>query len=522
MEDQGRVLWGHGSTMLRRISRLPNHVVALLRDEGVEDVVEAEFIPPSGTFPNEFRWEALQHSYAACTVHNPSYLSSPSTSEYWYPSSAQSIDTIDVLWLSPTVFLSFFALCDEDAGEFSYDCSIAFQRREGGAMKGYFFLVYSLSSFFEGEVDEPSLLPFQFFQHVTAFLPVNYFSSITLYRVGIHPERCPVGHLLQFLGIVPTGCCARFILNGRSSITKDELRAIFSFPFHPDVKLGFDHYPFRESVPMIEMLRGVQHLRAIEIPWQVFGTDRGDPEAAPAFQFAVRSSNLMMYASCPLSSSMLETVATIHNVDDIQIKSYRSDSADQESMLDRCIRPFLSGRLNTKRLRVHLFGDTGVFLRMTRIKKWAAAVTVPCKSKTLNSFNVWFYPVRDHAPMNLGDVKEWDTEIFPSLVLNCGEKLIQQPLYEGTLLRAIQAINRGIVYHKITGHHPFDMRMANAGLIYQLLRMVASETQGVGGSNTNELPRHGREARSPPQSVGSSLSGSKRPVAALHSELKRV
>jgi hypothetical protein len=494
--------------MLRQVSRLPNHIIAQLLDEGVEEVLEAELITPSGAFPTEFRWEAL---YKA---------------------------NITVLWLSPTVFISTRVLCDEDAGEFSYYCSIEFllQKenivRRGQKIVEYTqreieFLVYSLSAFSEGEFDEPSLLPFQFFQHVTALLPPNYFDSIRIYRIGIHPERCPIDHLLQFLNIVPTGAMQQVeavdsfttvILNGRRSITEDELRVIFSYPFHPNVKLEFDDYPFREPVSMIEMLRDAQHLRSIEIPWQVCGMD--GPEKA-AFEFSVRSSKLMISGWAPRSSSVLDIIATFHNMDDIQIESYESDCADQQRMLDRCICPFLSGRLKTKHLRVHLFGGAAR-LRMNRIKKWAAEVTVPCKSKTLHMFNVWIYPVYGQPPVNLFKVKEWDKEILPCLVLNyCGEKLIQRPFYEGILPTAIQAINQGMVYRKATGHHPFDMRVANAGLIYMLLRMAAGETEGIGRSNIDEFPSNCPEATNPPPIVTSSLAGRKRPAGSLHSEVRQ-
>jgi hypothetical protein len=500
MADEDCALWGHGSTMLRRISRLPDHVVALLRDKGVEDVVEVEFVTPSGIFPREFRWEALQSSYKA---------------------------KITVLWLSPTVFVSPLVLCDEHEGEFSFYCSIEFLLQKENIVRRrqqiveytqttVKFLVYSLSSFLEGEVDEPSLLPFQFFRHVTALLPVNYFDGIGLDRIGAHPERCPLDHLLQFLKIVPTGstqqvvtvaCCTTVILNGDGSITQDELRAIVSHPFHPDVKLEFDDYPFSGPVPMIEMLRDVQYLRSIKIPWQVFCVDPDVQE--PVFRFSIQSSKLTMSGWCPYSSSLLDTIATFHDVDDIKITSYKSEYAAQQRMLDRCICPFLSGRLRTKHLRVHVFGRLGIRL----MTKWAAGVTVPCKSKTLHMFNVWFYPIDDQTPVNLYRIKEWDKEIFPSLVLNyCGEKLIQRPFYEGILPTAIQAINVGMIYHKTTGHHPFDMRVANAGLIYVLLRMAAGDTQGTGGSSINKFPSQCGEAASPPQHLRCSLSGSKRPA----------
>jgi hypothetical protein len=169
--------------------------------------------------------------------------------------------------------------------------------------------VHSLSSLLGGELDEPSLLPFQFLQHVVALLPANYFGSIFFRRVYGSAQRCPSDHLLQFLDVVPNGSiqdapaegsCTKVILWGGGSITRDELQDILSHPFHPSVQLWFDPCPFSDVVPMIEMLKETQSLCSVKIPCQVIGS----VGLSPVFELSVQSSNLMMHVGC-ISPSLL-------------------------------------------------------------------------------------------------------------------------------------------------------------------------------------------------------------------------
>jgi hypothetical protein len=163
------------------------------------------------------------------------------------------------------------------------------------------------------------------------------------------------------------------------------------------------------------------------------------------------------------------------------------------NVFNQCVSPFFNGCLKAKSLRVHLFSDSGAPLTESQVKEWAHSLGAPCTSKDLTVFNVWFYPVDDDQPQNLGGMKEWDAQIFPSLVLNyCGENLLR-PLDEGLLHNAIQSINQGTIYHKTTRHKAFDMRMANAGLIYAMLRIKAGKTHGLGAGIL------GQKATSPPR-----------------------
>jgi hypothetical protein len=524
-----------GTALLQRDNRLGCVLKGLrfeairsARDSGIapEILVEAKLVTHSGIFPSEFRWEALQSCF-------------------------RNLDgrvAIDVLWLSPSVFVSTLEFKDGnphlhrfDRPSF-HDCSVEFWTRD--SEEPLEIHLYSLLSFLAGEQDEPSLLPFQFFQHVTALLPADYFALISLYRMH-DPQRCPIASMLQFLAIVPHGamrqvpsvaCGTRVFLAGTLTIT--ELKAVLAHPFHPSVKLEFDSFPFDDnSVPLIEMLKEAEHLRSVKIPYQLFESLQGP------FQ-PNRSNNLTMRASVCLrgpddTPSLLAAITTIHNAENVSIECRDDATADGLRVLGHYIRPFLDGSLKSKRLRVQLNPQGS---SVHKIREWAAGLAVPFKSNNLTmfnlelkdepdrlvavpfmsnhstTFNMYLLPREEDDPVekdeadHLNHIEQWDAELFPSLALNyCGDKLMQ-PLAERVMSWAIKCINHGLVYHKTTGHKPFDMSMTNAGLIYAVVRIKSGVTQDLAGW-------HGRLCRNRPPDVVSSLSGNKRPAPSLDFEL---
>jgi hypothetical protein len=444
-----------------------------------ENSLEAALVTPFDHFPSEFRWEALQ----TC------------------------VQAHDVLWLSSTVFVSTGNFDVEDRDESLHDCSIEFKTWNDHII-GLKLYVYSLSAFLTGERGEPSVLPFQFLQHVTALLPVGYFSSIhlTYLEDGENPRGCPIASILQFFSIVPNGgtheaaepkCFTRYVLEGNGTITVEGLQAILSHQFHPSVRLAFEAFPFTDvSVPIIEMLKDAPHLRSVEFPNQLVGEYDDSLQDLPV-AFSVRSSNNLTIHTSHWSweypgdtASLLVTIAALHDLEDISIScdiTYNNVyTVDNLHQLGRCVGPFLDGRLKSKSVRVQLIGDLGL---LHKIKEGVAALTVPCKSNDLTMFNVRLSPylniltLKGEPEQNVGDVQQWDAEIFPSLVLNyCGKQLMQ-PLADRILSSAIQSINTGLVYHKTTGHKPVNMNVANAGLIFAVMRIKAGENPDVEGDH---------------------------------------
>jgi hypothetical protein len=343
-----------------------------------------------------------------------------------------------------------------------------------------------------------------FLQHVTALLPVHYFGSIHLTYLGYgeDPPGCPLAAILEFLSIVPNGGAqqaaepnryTRYILEVYRTITVEALAAILAHPFHTSVKLAFELSPFTDdNVPFIEMLKDATHLCSVEFPEQLLGEldELISPDDALPVEYSVRLSNGLtictphhVWSSRSDSACGLLSIATMHDVEDIRITC--GNTEQELRVLGYHIRPFLDGRLKTKKLRIKLIGKPR---SLQEIKEWAAALKVSCESKDLTTFNVRLVPYAqyDSLPQNLDGVQQWDAEIFPSLVLNYyGEKLTQ-PLDDQELLLAIQLINEGFVYRQVTGHKPHDKSMANAGLIYSLMRIKAGETQDVGGGHGDQ------------------------------------
>jgi hypothetical protein len=59
---------------------------------------------------------------------------------------------------------------------------------------------------------------------------------------------------------------------------------------------------------------------------------------------------------------------------------------------------------------------------------------------------------------------------MPTLIANSYRASLQKPLREGTLSLAVKAINMGVPYQKTMERAPYNMAIANAGLIFQLVR----------------------------------------------------
>jgi hypothetical protein len=105
----------------------------------------------------------------------------------------------NVLWLSPTVFISplQFDMNSTLASDYIVELCVRACPKLGGRCK---LNVYSVSSFNVGvQHGGPSLLPFGFLRSMTKRLPDNYFSRICLFQKEIPPAL-----RLEFLSIFPS------------------------------------------------------------------------------------------------------------------------------------------------------------------------------------------------------------------------------------------------------------------------------------------------------------------------------
>jgi hypothetical protein len=104
-----------------------------------------------------------------------------------------------------------------------------------------------------------------------------------------------------------------------------------------------------------------------------------------------------------------------------------------------------------------------------------------CKSSHLCVFNasLVYWADGERTTWKCDRVPWWDQVIVPSLTLNFHRKRLTNPA--GAVMQfALRAVNQGIVYRKTTDHVPFDPSIANASLIYKLIKNQAQDQSWFG------------------------------------------
>jgi hypothetical protein len=390
---------------------------------------------------------------------------------------------IDVLWLSPTIFISCFEF--QLGGTCPYDFRVDFNDGDHEVR----FFVYSLSAFGSEQRVPCSSLPIDFCRHLIALLPVNYFSLVGLSSWnGL--KRFPLEYFLQFLSIIPPDAQqmpprrADFswttidLLLGQKKVNKDDLRAILSHQFHPAVKLSLFDGGFDESVSkdvFCNLLQEAPHLRAVEIPGRLLWNDKN-----PSLDFqrvVLKSPNLtsFMYRT-PVAAVYLLSFAKIHGVTDMQMNfaenlwTWASDKQECRAKLHSFISPFFQEDSILERLSI-LFEENGNYgcyyqSRECLFREWLPGIFVRCTSREFCFFNVsvkqW------NTCRKLDHVQLWDEVLFPSLSLNYWQKYMTKPVEASSL--AVKAINECILYQQTTDHIPYNPNTTNAGVIFSLLK----------------------------------------------------
>jgi hypothetical protein len=112
-------------------------------------------------------------------------------------------ERIDILWLSPNVFVSSFSISIESELDLYNDFSVAVSTR-GNESEMICMHFYSLS-IFETEVNQYSELPLQVLKQLMESLPSDFFSFVHLNRSmfpAIGPDRFPVEYFDKFFSII--------------------------------------------------------------------------------------------------------------------------------------------------------------------------------------------------------------------------------------------------------------------------------------------------------------------------------
>jgi hypothetical protein len=465
----------------------------------LSQIKEAEFVDvPNEAYPREFRWETF------CSCFKPRSSNRNSVINLVYPDvdvaerqglvSVINIDTptsrsirdmnglavndlgqrsIDVLWLSPTVFISGVAFYI--ANQMINDYEVTF--------KGISCCITQLQAFDRVEFDEHSPLPIDFFRHLA---PCEH-ESVWVNRNHSHPNRLPGNCIVRLMTVLPSK--ARIFLDGRLNI--DELRVVLSFPFPPNVTLSFGFDPFDDSVSLdalMELLKAATDLRHIELPEQVF---RPHWELTrDTLHVTVESPTLSMtygYFGSP-TPGLLDAISTIHgagDVTDLRLDVRGMWEGGGLEIVKSVVHRFLDGRLKLENLRIQLSDNNSDDPEPNDIHKVMRelASAFVCRSKDLCHFDVSLYwyawdldtddPDAKWIKRNMHKIRQWDEAIFPQLALNQCNKQLTKALDRRMLPRAIAAINRGILYRKATDHIPYDMSTANASVIFDHIKTDA-------------------------------------------------
>jgi hypothetical protein len=434
------------------------------------EMKEAEFVSSkSGAFPNEFRWDMFRASYdsgsrcaiildvdrAVPAVNTTTTDDRTFCSLSWQPLLDFSETGINILWLSSTIFISpILFLPDNDVALHEY--SISFQDRTDDSLTKCF--VYSLSSFHGGTVRAPSLLPLLFLTHLTATLPVDYFFRLFLQRVKSNLQLCPIDHVIPFLSIMsssdflqvtPEEKVTAFFLLG--DMNADELRVLLSHRFRPTVKLDISSADLDATVSldiMVDCLKNVPHLRAIELPQRLLFTGTAE-DSCRMFEITVNFPRLSVRVGYgDVSPQALHKIARIHPSNEIIasfcwsfLTEYRQHPA---KVVGSLLRPFLDGQFTSKSLRVTFLRERGKD-DSKRVADLVAFEMTSCKSKSLCFVNC------TERICNKSHNQSWNFDriirrgIFPSVVLNYFRKRVAHSLNFRVLPMASGAVNPGNV-----------------------------------------------------------------------------
>jgi hypothetical protein len=508
-------------------------VASLEKARIVSEIREAEFVALDGAFPTEFRWETLQSSsdpgrrgwlslypsdgypvadYRDVDFHSPISISIRSFS-------GQSIEdlqqhNIDILWLSKSVFVSRFCFTLEIEGAYRSfrrlsDYQLSFSCDAG--MERHWFFATTLSSIQGDDRWEPSPLPIELFRHLTALLPPNYFDKISLWRW--FPQCCPADYLIRFLSIIPphsrtaTTTTVRLVLHGHRTVTSDELQLLFSHHFHHLVKLAFDRTPFDESVTETvfnNLLKDAKYLRAVELPHALVWKDSASDCPLYLVRTELKSPDLWMQLPYNArSSNWLYAFSKHYDSKDMDVRVCHQNLTFTATQRRKLLVPFLDPFMDTNSLLENLClrltyqfsyvvdDDTKRANSLRRVSLMVASEMTTCNSKNLCVFNAYIVYFSEDRLIDwrCNRIELWDKDIFPLLVLNFHRKRLTNP--GGPVIQlALRAVNQGVVYSKTTDHLPCDGSIANAGLIFRIVKGHAQGQSGFGHSRRHKRKWH--------------------------------
>jgi hypothetical protein len=491
---------------LRDLFESKGYQTSRWNEKRCSEIREVEFAGRS--FPKQFRWETFRESFNFYEERVVTEILSRTTSNVHRLVPAIDLNseearkirskcgrptwrlrrrTVDVWWLSPTLFVSWMKIFLDEVRLKHFE--IVFL--EGGCARTFY--VYSLSAFGDRPQVPSSLLPIDFCRHLIALLPANYFRSISI-GCSLGSNVVPLEYFLYFLSIIPhdtplpppcrtdeSWAClgidepwTRFHLSLGRKIGHDELRSIFSHQFHPAVMMLFYSSVFDESVSMdvfCHLLREARYLHAVGLPRCLIRNDN-----SPKLSFEkirCKAAVLTSFLPCgSCSSAFLFSFAKNLAVTDIQMDVEENMWAWTSNRQQSCLalRSFLSPFFTTEKSALERLSirfqenERGYNSDVTTL--WIPGIVSACASKDLCFFNVAVKVWGRYR--NLDRIQSWDQGLFPSLALNYCRKNLMKPVE--ALPLAIKAVNKGVIYRKTTDHLPSNTKTANASVIFYFLK----------------------------------------------------
>jgi hypothetical protein len=176
-------------------------------------------------------------------------------------------------------------------------------------------------------------------------------------------------------------------------------------------------------------------------------------------QVSIRFSGVMPFAA-------LHCIATFHQVAEMTIKVgshfCNNDRNSHCQALQSYFQPFLEEGSHLELLRICFHGKGCHWRTPMELTR--------CTSRKLRFFSIFLERSTNGNIEALDQVKQWEIDLFPTIVLNCYRNCLKKHVDCGILLLAIKAVNEGRLYRMSTNHFPYDIRLANAGIIYCIIQ----------------------------------------------------
>jgi hypothetical protein len=423
---------------------------------------------------------------------------------------------VDVLWLTPTAFISsvhFSLFLDEEENTTYHAYEVTVKPRGNPSRTVYFsageFSECESFSKFPMPCTQPSpLIPLEFLHRMTASLPVDYFSSLSLFRCW---DRFPLDYFHGFVACLPGASqgrsreALRTRLEFHDRISNLELQAILSHESLRDAQLVLDDVqpPLNE---VNDTLQSFPHLCSFVAPTKLVEYD------SPGESFAANE-NLKFLELSPivemdkLSSKLLDAISSNSSIQELKI-SFRiwtfMDDLDQISVKLRYLfERVLQRRCSLKKVTVCFCYDSFDFGFGDPYEK-AIEKCMSIGLSTFGNFTSLCFLNFEHDKSTFDDLLSddgdpdegyfvdadepvsrpnsisiknfvrlqwWDEKIAPSLVLNFYREYMPMKIIAPLTPLAIHAVNLGVVYGKTSHHVPLNAHIASVGLIFHVFRM---------------------------------------------------